>query len=638
MCGISGALIRGDTHRAKAAVEATLPAMRHRGPDDCGLATVDLPSGCVTLGSTRLAIIDLSSAGHMPMRDDRTGNLIVYNGEVYNFRDLRRALEDAGDIFYSTTDTEVVLKAYGRWGADCVRRFRGMYAFAIWDAAERNLFIARDPAGKKPLYFAARPDGFLFASEVRALLATGCCERKIDTAALSDFLFNGFCVAPRTLVDGILSLLPGHAAWISEQGTLINTFNFAGSDECDIGSAAPTLDELTEYFDEAVRLRLVSDVPLGAFLSGGLDSSGVVAAMSRHASDVRTFSIGFEERPYDESSAARAVAEKYGTRHHEMRLGKTQFLSWLSDGLAAMDLPTFDGINTYFVARAARAEGLTVALSGIGADELFGGYPFFRTIPWMATVARWLEKCGVGRLTLRSILKPELRHLSSAWKLLDLLGTDGRPDVVIRAYQTAQMLFPSWARQELRGTDLSPGIECAFGLPAEFLRLLSSEVAACNEPWSAISLLASRLFLGERCLRDTDQMSMAVSLEVRAPFVDRNFSKLAMRVPSAARCAEPPNKPFERRLLHSLLGDGLGDRPKQGFVFPFEVWMRDESVSRLIAETLLDRQLVTNVGFDFRAVARLLDYFDAHERSVRWSRIWAVFVILTWCRRHRISV
>lgn len=641
MCGISGALFRRNSaFDAKTAVEATLGALRHRGPDGEGIVAIDLPSATGALGSTRLAIIDLSPAGSMPMSDARTGNIIVYNGEVYNFRELRKQLEALGEHFTSLTDTEVVLKAYGRWGPHCVDRFRGMYAFAIWDAQRRELFLTRDPVGKKPLYYAQRPDGVLFASELRALLATGCCDRRLDTAALSDFLFNGFCIAPRTPVQGIRSLLPGDRAFISEDGILLRIDHSLESDgmEGDRDGPLPSIEELVACFDESVRLRLVSDVPLGAFLSGGLDSTAVVAAMVRHAADVRTFSIGFEEKQYDEADYAREVARRHNTRHHELRLGKEQFLSWLPDGLAAMDLPTFDGLNSYCVARAAKAEGLTVALSGIGGDELFGGYPFFRTVPWLSRLARLVNGLRLKRSTGLGILRPELRHLSGAWKLLDLFDLDCRENRLIAAYQVAQMHFPSWIRARMQLRD-EPAIgEDRIGLPEEFSSFVSSELARTDDPVAGISALAARLFLGERCLRDTDQMSMAVSLEVRAPLTDRTFCRLVRRIPGSKRCAQPPDKPFERALLQALLGHEIPRRPKQGFSFPFDLWLRDRAVYGRLVGIMGDRKLVSNSGLNFDVIQDLLRCFESNGEGIRWSRIWSIFVITSWCDRNRVAL
>ena len=386
MCGIAG-IIAPAERLSHGAVEKMVSRQRHRGPDDYGIETIAAGAGVCMLGSCRLAIIDLSPAGHMPMADHETGNWLVYNGEIYNFRDLRQELENSGERFYSGTDTEVILKAYRHWGSDCVQRFRGMFAFALWDHARQELFLVRDRLGKKPLYYYqnAATGIFLFASEVRALLASGLVERHLNPSALGAFLFNGFVVSPQTMIKDLRSLLPGYCMRVGCQGNIITMRRYWSlPTEDKIAPPNPQWqEEIRAELAQAVKLRLVSDVPLGAFLSGGLDSSAIVALMAQSAGEVRTFSITFDESAYDESPFSRWVAHRFGTVHSEIRLDKESFQSQWQDALLAMDQPTFDGINTYCVARAAKESGLTVALSGLGADELFGGYPFFRSIPWL---------------------------------------------------------------------------------------------------------------------------------------------------------------------------------------------------------------------------------------------------------------
>ncbi|SMF21060.1 asparagine synthase (glutamine-hydrolysing) [Tistlia consotensis] len=634
MCGIAGALSPGVADLSPA-VAAMVAALRHRGPDDSGQEAMPTGAGELALGSTRLAIVDLSAAGHMPMRDPETGNLVAYNGEIYNFPELRRELEAAGDRFRSGTDTEVLLRAYARWGTGCLPRLRGMFAFALWDAGRRELLLARDPAGKKPLYLAERPGRVAFASEVRALLASGLVERRLDRAGLETFLFNGFCVAPATLVEGVSALLPGHFLRLSGTGERLELARYDPIDEArDAGAPRADAEAVLDTLREAVRLRLVADVPLGAFLSGGLDSAAVVALMAEASSAVRTFSIGFEESAYDESGPARWVAERFATRHSAIRLSRDDFMAWLDDGLAAFDLPSFDGLNTYCVSRAAREAGLTVALSGIGADELFGGYPFFRSIPRLRRMAGLLHALGpVLRTAVDRVARPGTDRLRGGWKVAELLRL-GRPDdPVIACYQTAQMLFPGWSRTALLG-----GPErTRWGLPAAFLDLLSGELAGAGDPAAAVSLLASRLFLGERCLRDSDTMSMAVSLELRAPFTDRELVRLLRRVPGAERCAGAPDKPYEWRLLRPLLGDDFPLRGKQGFVFPFEQWLRAPGYRATLRDRLGDRRLVADCGLRPAVVEGLLDSFERQPGRVPWSRIWALHVLLDWCARHRVS-
>jgi len=640
MCGIAG-MAGGVADTA--ALARMLAAMRHRGPDDSGMELAGAPDGPrVALGSTRLAIIDLSPAGHMPMGEPESANLVVFNGEVYNFAVLRQELERGGERFRSGTDTEVILKAYRRWGAACVERFRGMFAFAVWDAARGELFLARDRMGKKPLYWHRMASGtFVFASEVRAILASGLVSRQLGADALDSFLFNGFAVSPHTLLADVRSLLPAHWARVAASGELLETGRYWTPRQAD-GSRAPKLgeqiEETRQHLDDAVRLRMVSDVPLGAFLSGGLDSSAVVALMARAGGDVRTFSIAFEEAGFDESLFSRRVACRFGTRHTEFRVGPGEFSAWLEGALGAMDQPSFDGINTYFVCRAARESGLTVALSGLGADEVFGGYPFFRTVPAMSRLERLLG--SVGHQVPRALARfaPKARHnVSGPWKLLELLrhgSREGSGGALLPAYQTAQMLFPRRWRQRLLGP-LSH--QNWFGLPEDWLRFLDQEGHGAEGP-AGISTLALRLFLGERCLRDTDAMSMGVSLEVRAPFTDHAFLESALAIPARLRCQGAPDKPLEWRIVEHWLGSGYVRRRKQGFIFPFARWLRQPSTHALVLDTLADSAAVHRAGLNPAAVAAIAQDYRADASLVPWSRIWSLFTLIWWCSRHRISL
>ncbi len=619
-----------------------LAAEIHRGPDDDGLQSFgDDTRGCA-LGSRRLAIIDLSVNGHMPMVDEESGNAIVYNGEVYNYRELRAELIAAGERFRSDSDTEVVLKAYRRWGRACLDRFRGMFAFALWDAGANEIFMARDRAGKKPLYYTAAAGGLLFASEVRALLASGLVERRADPVALQSYLFNGFICAPHSLVEGVRSLLPAHWMRVSGTGEIVEVGRYwrFPSSAVDDANATDAIEAARAAFLDSVRLRLRSDVPLGAFLSGGLDSSAIIAGMTRHAVDVRTFSVGFAEENFDESDQAESVARFFGTTHTTVSLGIDEFRDGLGDGLAAMDQPTFDGLNTFFVARAAKRSGLTVALSGLGADEMFGGYDFFRQGRWLAVLAAVIRK--EGRAGLRHMLERKMPlWLAGAAKPVMLLtesAPESRGGQVLAAYQTAQALFPPWTEDFLWGYDIGPDA-LGFGLPADTLAYLAGEEDGGDVPIAAdMSHLAFRLFLGERCLRDTDSMSMGSSLEVRAPFTDHILIEALARIPAARRCSGAPNKPVEWAMMAPILRGGLARRRKQGFTLPIQEWLQKAAITREIEEVLGDTTLVRALGFRPEAVARLAARSADRPAAVPWSRPWALFVLFRWCARHGVTL
>jgi len=650
MCGIAGAI--GDMGPDAAPLQRMVRALRLRGPDDSGLEVITRGERACWLGNTRLSILDLSPAGHMPMEDPPAGNWITYNGEVYNFLGLRRALESAGEIFKSRSDTEVILKLYRLEGPGFLAKLRGMFALAIWDEGRRELFLARDRVGKKPLYHSRCPSGqFIFASEIRAIMSSGLIAQRLDPDGLRHYLTNGFVVSPETILENVHSLLPGHWIRVGMDGEIRETRCYWRPDAAGASAAWKEPDELDgirDSFEEAVKARLVSDVPVGIFLSGGMDSSAIVGAVSRSHEQVRTFSVSFPGTDLDEAAHSRRVASHWGTSHTEVPIEAGEFLGWLPEALEAMDQPSFDGINSFFVSKAAHEAGLKVVLSGIGADEVFGGYPTFKAIPLMtflSPIARHFPAlftmAGLGGGAARNLGPLSVR---AGFRLADLLGVrwrnGGRTSFEIAFYQLTQALFPSWSRRALlgegRGGGLSAPFPMRFGLPNSFVEFLAPQLAGRSEA-GIFSMLAWRLFLGERCLRDVDSMSMGVSLEVRAPFTDQEFVQRALRIPASRRCAGPPDKPFEHRLLEPFLKGAWEPRAKQGFVMPFVSWLSTAEGRSRIGGLLEDREIISSVGL-VPGVVRSL--WRAHLESparVPWSRVWAIYVLATWCRRHHVG-
>jgi asparagine synthase (glutamine-hydrolysing) len=636
MCGIAGA-VGAVVPEVAEAVSRMGRALFHRGPDDSGTWT---DSRSVAFAHQRLSIVDLSANGHQPMVDDASGCVVAYNGEVYNFAELRTQLEALGHEFRSRTDTEVVLKAYVQWGEGAIGRLRGMFALAIWDPAERRVLLVRDRMGVKPLYWThvSGPGGrvLLFSSELRGLLGSGLVERRLDREARATYLWSGFVNGSRAIVEGVRSIAPGALAWVDpdEPDVCEKRYWELPVDGAPGGSA----EELGEELREAVAMRLVSDVPLGVFLSGGIDSSVVTALATKAAGGgIRTFNIAFDEADYDESPHARAVAESLGTEHTEVRLTQSAFREGIGDALGSLDQPSFDQLNTFFVSRAVREAGITVALAGAGGDELFGGYTSFRDLPG---AARWSRRLaclpdGLLRSAARGVTRARMGRFGEVppqvrWgKLEDVLTTGGD---LVDLYQVSYAMFT----QAFHGRLVDEPDDVVYGLGAARRRDLERLIEGVH-PLAAISNLELSSFLGERLLRDCDAASRAVSLELRVPLVDHRVVEEVARVPTALRYEPLGKRMLLRRLGLGDLDPALFDRPKSGFVLPFDVWIREE-MRETVAETLLDRELCAGAGLRPEPVAALWRSFVAGAPGIYWSRIWSLFVLLWWSRKHGVRV
>jgi len=660
MCGIAGAVAQlSDPATNRAAIRDKVTdcvtrvsgALRHRGPDGSGLWTTD--SREVVFAHRRLAIIDLSEAGAQPMVDAGSGCVITFNGEIYNFRNLRRELEALGEQFFSSSDTEVVLKAYKAWGLAVVSRLRGIFAMAIWDPRSRSVHLIRDHLGIKPLYWTIVRNGslgketLLFASEVRALLASGVVERRLNPAAVASYLSQGFVVGPNTIVEGVHLLPAANTLTITsgERASDANTIALRCYWTPPSSKARRTTEEdLRGELANTVRMQLVSDAPLGVFLSGGIDSSAVAALASEVEPDaLHTFTIGFEEAGLDESRFAARVAAAIRSRHTNVTLRENDFLGQLPDALIALDQPTFDAINTYFVSRAARNAGMTVALAGTGGDELFGGYQSFVELPKMVRGTSWIP----GRSLDGAISGASLVAGSLFWKLLGRAPPQtrwGKIADVVRAshdllclYQVSYALFT----RETQARLASPPIRTAqlaqqFGLPAEIAHLWRTRVQG-SELLHAISLLELSSFIGERLLRDTDAASMAVALEVRVPLLDHVLCETVSGIDPARRFSPPRKKQLLRDVALARLDPALFERPKSGFVLPIDEWAR-RSLQPEIERLLTDAGLIDRVGLCAATVQTLWASFVAGKPGLHWSRVWSIYVLLAWCQNHDVAL
>ena len=626
MCGIAGIFHPNEPDRPVDGplLRAMTDTLVHRGPDDRGF--YEGPG--VGLGHRRLSIIDLAG-GHQPLANEDGSVWVAFNGEIYNFVELMPELERLGHRFATRSDTEVIVHAWEEWGEQCVDRFRGMFAFALFDRRRRTLFLARDRLGIKPLFHVRLADGtFLFGSELKALLVHPGLERQVDPRGIEDFFAFGYVPEPRTILDGVAKLAPGHCLTVTPEGERIRQYwdlQFEDDREIDEADAA---HELIARLEDAVRVRMIAEVPLGAFLSGGVDSSAVVALMAGISErPVATCSISFGDPAYDEARYACMVGERYHTDHHEARVEADAF--GLVDRIAGLyDEPFADSsaLPTYEVCRIAR-ERVTVALSGDGGDENLAGYRRYR---WDRDENR-----------LRGVLPQAIRG-----PLFGLLGrlypkADWAPK-----FLRAKATFESLARSplegyahsvgiladDLRGRLFTPDLQAALaGYRAVDSFRTHFDRAPTDDPLSRIQYLDLKSYLVGDILTKVDRASMAHSLEVRVPILDHQVVEWIARLPSRLKLKGREGKYLFKKALEPMLPSEVLYRPKQGFAVPIERWFRDELAEEVRA-TLLGGRLAGCGYFEPRFLARVVREHQAGIRNFT-PLIWSLFMFDAFLRR-----
>lgn len=557
MCGIAGIINAGlDRDDLDLRLRQFERDLRHRGPDDSGRFISK--DGVAGLISTRLAIQDLSPAGHQPMASENSRYTVVFNGEIYNFKELRRELETEGEAFESGSDTEVILKMYSRYGPDCVREFAGMFGLAIWDDVDQSCFVARGALGIKPLYYFEKNGQLIFASEVRALLRSNLMPAKLCGEAVNGYLLFGAVPEPLTLIEGVSALPAGHyMIWRNGEIRITEFWDLHFGD--DSIPEKETVHIVREALEDSIARHLVSDVPVGVFLSGGVDSTTVVALATRMTkTPLRTFCISFDDPKSNEGGIAARTAKHFGTRHVDWRLDSATAKSLLPAFLEKSDQPSIDGFNTFCVSKLAHDHDLKVVLSGLGGDELFGGYRSFQIVPFMVRASRLLDpiKAGVGHLL-------QQRFTSARTNRLGHFLTD--VPITSAAY---------WAMRGIFTPDevakLLPRFGCeSGGGKSQLLMFVPPQPTLEDE----VSYLEVARYMRNQLLRDSDVMSMAWSLELRVPFVDVKLIGALQRIPARFRLA-----PKKRMLLSAVpeIPQWVRERPKQGFAFPFKEWLTGE--------------------------------------------------------------
>jgi asparagine synthase (glutamine-hydrolysing) len=615
MCGIATALGVRDARRVAAAMGRSLA---HRGPDDAGCLALRGPAGdeAGAMAHRRLSILDLTAAGHQPMVSADERFTIAFNGEIYNFRALRAELERAGARFASQGDTAVLLEGWARFGPAFAQRLEGMFAFALWDAAEAALYLVRDAFGIKPLYYARVGAGLLAASEVRALLASGLVPPLADRCAVAGYLTFGSVPEPETIIAGVRMVPAGTVLRMAvRQGELREErvaaiVPLALTDGAPIRGRADAARAVRAALERSLDRHLVSDVPVAVFLSGGLDSSAVAAlAAARAGTRLDAFTVTFAERRFDESAVARLVAARYGFHHHEIPLGGTDLLAALPAAFAAMDQPSLDGINTYVVSAAVRAHGTKVVLSGLGGDELFAGYPSFRRARALARYAR----LPAPARTIVARMATRVGGVRGAKVALGLR----RGSPADAAYLASRTLFG-----DRQVADLCGARHSAPSLEPSGLTLLQ------RVSWNELTG-----YMRNTLLRDSDVFSMAHGLELRVPFLDREVAEAAFRCADALKLsrglARGTAKPLLVDAVRDLLPPDVWDRPKQGFVLPFADWMRGPLAAE-VGAALGDADRLHSLGIAPRAACDVWTAFSRGQAGVTWSRPWALYSLVRW--------
>ncbi len=593
MCGILGQVgTKSDN--------LPLQLLHHRGPD----ATGEWQNHDVQFGHTRLAIIDLSDGGKQPKTDYSGRFSITFNGEIYNFKELKQQLRDYP--FQTQSDTEVILAAYSQFGYHCVNYLKGQFAFAIWDNQQKELYIARDRMGEKPFYYWQNENQFCFSSEIRALLYLTNHSPILRIDSLSEYLRFQSVQAPNTLLEGIFQLPAAHYGIFKKGNLTIENY-------WDITQTKQTGSDLFEIkktiknkLSQSVHLQMLSDVPLGAFLSGGIDSSAIVALMAEQSEQrIDTFSIGFKEAQFDESQYARVIAQKFNTRHHEIILNANDFKNRIPDILSKVDNPSGDGPNTFIVSEAVKKRGLTVALSGLGGDELFAGYDGFKRFYHLQQFSKpWKWSFGLRKMG------------STAFK--------GKQKELLELPTASITNFYPLQRSVFSVSEVAALVPNSTNKNT-YLESVNTGALPILSQYSVAELTG---YTQSVLLKDTDQMSMANSLEVRVPFFDHDLIEYVLGIPDAIKYPT-----FAKSLLveslHPLLPDEIVHRPKMGFSFPWEDWLRGDlkAYCEQQLQALSNRGILSKSG-----VEQLWNRFLNRDKDVKWSKIWLLVSLEQWLK------
>lgn len=607
MCGINGIIGLKNKVEAHKIIGLMNQAMQHRGPNDEGKFIDDN----VAFGHRRLSIIDLSNAGHQPMFSADKNVVIAFNGEIYNFKSLKVQLSDYP--FKTNTDTEVILAAYQKWGIQFIEKLDGMFAIALYDIASKTICLIRDRLGVKPLYYAiSEQNEIVFASEIRSILASNKIAKKLNSDSLNNYLTFQTVVGSKCMVNGIKMLDAGSFAIIHNGHINFQKYwqpNAANTSNDNYETAKYKTKEL---IIQAVEKRLMSDVPLGAFLSGGIDSSAVVAAMSECSIKANTFNINFNEKTYSEAKFASIIAKKFNTNHTQIDLSASDFLNLLPNSLIALDHPSTDGANTYVVSKAVKDAGISVALSGIGGDEWFGGYPVFNHLKNKKIEALKLIPQIIRKTILRSFYNQDNNYSNA--KKYELLSSKLTLE---DSYLAIRKLFTQHQINGLLNFNSQP----------------NNKLKIASNNYSETSIAEWQNYLMPVLLRDTDQMGMAHALEIREPFLDYQLIEYVLSLPEKYKMGKMP-KSLLVNTMGNLLPTEIVDRPKMGFVLPWEHWVKNELKD---AVNIGFEALCNHSAFNAEVLINLKNNYYSNRYNIRWNMIWNLTILGIWIKNNHIE-
>lgn len=628
MCGINGFISKTfPNDKIESVIKNMNGMIAHRGPDNEGL----WKNEGICLGHRRLSIIDLSIESNQPFFSQDRRYVIIYNGELYNYRELKLDLQRSGHekkehpyFFKTASDTEVILAAFIRWGNKCLELFNGMFAFAIYDTQEKKLFMARDRIGVKPLYYYFGEEGFIFSSEIRAIIHSGIKSFSLNKDLIGEYALYQTVFAPNTIIKGIKILMPGcYAEYYNDKATLTSYYSPTKKfDDTEKLSYKEICDKTNELLTLSVQRRMIADVPFGAFLSGGIDSSAIVGLMSKISEKkIKTFTISFDESDFSESKYAKIIATKFNTEHHDIKLSPIDFLKEIPAALSSIDHPGGDAINTYLVSKATKKEGVTVALSGIGGDELFAGYDVFKRMAELQKKS-WINSMPLFFRKSAGYFIQKNKKSVAGNKIEELLNQS------IINFKSAYPLNRSVFTQK----ELNKLINNSS--PFKQINAIVSEVPQIEKHLlSAVSVAEITTYLQNVLLRDADQMSMAVALEIREPFLDYQLIDFVLGINDEKKYPHTPKK---------LLVDSLGDllpseiinRKKMGFTLPWQIWLKKD------LKSFCEKNITEFSNYDFcnkEGILNLWKKFLNNDEAITWSRIWHLVVLNNWIKENKID-